>query len=125
MADEQALVLAYARAMQRGADGQDQLLELFHDDGEYVESFAGQPRSHRGRAAIAAWLATSWQHQPPDIAITIDRIDIDGHQVRAAWTCRSSAFTAPARGTDTYLVRDGRIQRLETVLTQLPQVEMP
>jgi SnoaL-like protein len=118
--DEHALVHGYVRAMQQGAAGHDMLLSLFHDDGEYIESFSGQPQAHHGRAAIGAWLAESRQHQPPDIAITVDRIDIDGDHIRAAWTCDSSAFTAPARGIDTYLVRAGRIQRLETVLTQPP-----
>jgi hypothetical protein len=122
MTDEHVLVLAYARAMQQGADGLDQLLDLFHDDGEYVESFSGQPQTHRGRTAIAAWLADSWQHQPPDIAITIERIDLDGADVCATWTCDSPAFAAPARGTDTYRIHAGRIQRLETVVTEPPSI---
>ena len=121
MSNEHAIVHAYVRAMQQGADGQDELLNLFHEDGEYVESFSGEPHTHRGRAAIAAWLAGSWEQQPPDIAITIDRIDIDGDHVSAHWTCDSSSFATPARGTDSYHVRAGRIQRLETVMTNLPR----
>ena len=95
MKDKHPLVIAYTRAMQRGADGQDELLSLFHDDGQYVEHFSGQPQVHRGRPAIAEWLADSMQYQPPDISITIDSIIIDGETIRAAWTCESSAFESP------------------------------
>ena len=120
MKDRHPLVTAYVRAMQCGADGQDELLSLFHDDGQYVEHFSGQPRVHQGRPAIAEWLAGSMQYQPPDISITVDSIDIDGDTIRAAWTCVSSAFESPARGIDTYDTRAGLIQRLETVITQQP-----
>jgi hypothetical protein len=122
MQEEHPLVTAYVRAMQRGTDGQDELLSLFHDDGQYVEHFSGQPQVHQGRSAIAEWLAGSLQYQPPDISITIDGIDIDGQTVRAAWTCESSAFESPARGIDTYDTRAGLIQRLETVITHQPRL---
>lgn len=106
--------------MQRGAGGEDALLALFHDDAEYIESFGGQPREHKGRHAIQEWFHSSWAHQPPESAITIDRVDVDGEVVRAEWTCDSSAFATPSRGVDTYVVRDGLIVRLETVLTKPP-----
>jgi len=106
--------------MQRGADGEDALLALFHDDAEYIESFGGQRCEHHGRQAIRAWFQSSWAHQPPDIAISIERVDVDGEAVRAEWICDSSVFATPTRGVDTYVVRDGLIIRLETVVTDHP-----
>lgn len=118
--NEHPLIAAYVRAMQRGTAGLDDLISLFRDDAEYVENFSGQPQVHQGRPAIAAWLATSLSYQPPDISITVEQIDLDGDTVRAVWACESSAFRSPARGTDTYDIRDGLIHRLETVITDQP-----
>jgi ketosteroid isomerase-like protein len=115
-----AVVAAYLAAMQRGVEGEQELIELFSDEAEYVEPFSGTPRAHRGKAAIQAWFSASLPEQPPDIAITIERLDISGDQVHVNWVCDSSAFAMPSRGVDTYTVRDGRIHRLETVITQPP-----
>jgi hypothetical protein len=36
--------------------------------------------------------------------------------------CESDAFATPARGRDRFTIRDGRIARLETELTELPKL---
>ncbi len=120
MTDQNDAVLRYLHAMQRGADGEDELVSLFAEDGEYIESFGGEPRSHRGRDAIRRWLRTSWEHQPPEIKLSADRVEAHGDVVTLDWTCESAAFTRPSRGTDTYTIRDGLIVRLETAITQPP-----
>jgi SnoaL-like domain len=114
------LVRRYVRAMQLGAEGEDELVELFRDDAEYVEWFAGHPTVHRGSDRIREWLHASWAHQPPNVRIAIERVDVVGNEVRAKWTCDSTAFVTPSRGIDTYVVSGGRIARLETMITEPP-----
>jgi hypothetical protein len=115
----------YLLAMQRGAEGEDDLLALFDENAEYVESFSGAERVHRGRAAIRAWLRASRADQPPSLSLTVERVDIDRDEVRATWICASSVFVEPTRGVDTYTVRNGLIARLVTVITQPPTIQEP
>jgi ketosteroid isomerase-like protein len=110
----------YLLTMQRGAEGEDDLLALFDDNAEYVESFSGVERVHRGRDAIRAWLRASRADQPPGMSLTVERVDIDGDEVQATWSCASSVFVEPSRGVDTYTVRNGLIARLVTVINQPP-----
>lgn len=110
------VVDAWFSAMRRGKRGEAELLALFHDAAEYTEPFAGSPRTHVGIEAIRACFREGWERPLPDLTLHVDRVDIDGPNVRAEWTCSSSAFPAPVRGVDRYTIRDGLIARLETSL---------
>ncbi|MCB9595987.1 MAG: nuclear transport factor 2 family protein [Sandaracinaceae bacterium] len=107
------VVQSYFAAMQTGRDAADALFALFVDDAVYVEPFTGASRTHEGRAAIEACIRESWDHAPPDLALEVNRIDVDGDVVRSEWTCTSPVFEAPVRGVDVCTVRGGRIARLE------------
>ena len=120
MNDPRPIVDAWYRAMQRGPLGEDELVALFAEDGVYVEPFSGAPRTHRGQAAIRACFQGSWAQTPPDLTITVDRVDLQGTEARVQWTCHSPVFPAPVRGEDEVVVRDGRIVRLETRFTGGP-----
>lgn len=104
--------------MRRGKAGRDELVALFAEDGEYTEPFSGTSRTHRGKAAIEACLSGGFDNPPPQLRLTVDRVDVDGPNVRAEWTCSSPAFDAPVRGLDEYTVQDGRIARLVTSLVR-------
>lgn len=106
------VVQAYFKAMQAGPDGGDALFALFADDAVYTEPFSGEIRTHSGRSAIEAYLRGSWVTAPPDLVLTVDRIDVEGAVVTSLWTCDSPIFERPMRGQDVCTVRDGRITRL-------------
>src|SRR5689334_13543578 len=109
----------YFRAMQRGPEGEDELVALFAEDAVYVEPFSGA--EHVGRDAIRAWLRGSWADQPPAIRITVERLEVVEHVVEADWVCESDAFARPARGRDRFTIRDRHITRLETELLEPPE----
>ena len=109
-----AVVERYFRAMQRGREGEQELVALFAEDAVYVEPFGGDQAPHVGRAEIQAWLHASWDASPPELTLRVDRVRVDGAQVEADWTCSSPALPAPIEGVDRYTIRDGRITRLET-----------
>lgn len=110
------IVNAWFRAMRRGKAGEDELVALFDAEAEYIEPFGGQARRHVGTRAIRECLREGFEQPPPELSLTIDRVDVDGPKVRAEWTCSSPVFEAPIRGVDEYTLRDGRITRLETSL---------
>ena len=112
----------YFRAMQRGPEGVDELVSLFTDDAVYVEPFTPGGGVHVGRAAIAEWLRASAELSPPSMRLTVDRVDAGDDVIEAAWTCESPAFLRPSRGRDRFTLRDGRIARLETTVTDLPEL---
>jgi uncharacterized protein (TIGR02246 family) len=109
------------KAMQAGPASEETIMSLFADDAVLVEPFTGQPRTHSGKAAIRAALATMWQGRAPDLVLTLDRIDVDGDSVRAEWTCTSAVLPAPLRGRDCLTVRSGKIVFLEIAITEMPQ----
>jgi len=106
--------------MQRGPDGEDELVGLFADDAVYLEPFGGG--EHVGRDAIRAWLRSSWPDRPPGIRLTVERLEIAGQVVEATWTCEADVFARPARGRDRFTIHGGRIARLETELLQRPEM---
>ena len=116
---ERNLVITYLRSMQRGASGIDSIVNLYADDGVYVEhltSVQGEVRTHRGRAAIREALTTGMKWNPPDLEVKLDRLEIEGHELVAHWTCTSTQLPNPMTGTDRYELRNGKIARLETRL---------
>jgi ketosteroid isomerase-like protein len=117
---ERKVVEELYQAMQAGPAGEAAIMALFADDAVLVEPFTGQPRTHSGKAAIRAALATMWQGRAPDLVLTLDRVDIDGDSVRAAWTCTSSVLPGPLRGRDCLTVRSGQITFLEITITEMP-----
>lgn len=118
---DRALIERYFAAMRAGPAGEEALLDLFTDDAVYVEPFTGERRTHVGIEAIRACLRASWQEAPPDMQLTVERMDLDGTQIRAEWICTSPALPGPMRGVDRYTLRDGRIARLEVSPPQLLQ----
>ena len=107
------VVQSYFKAMQAGRSAADDLFALFAEDAVYSEPFSGQVRTHEGKAAIESYLRASWETTPPDLTLEVDRIDVDGAQVRSEWTCRSPAFPQPVRGVDVCHIKEGKIARLQ------------
>ena len=108
-----------------GGTAEETIVDLFADDAVYIEPFSkgtvsGETTTHSGKAAIHDFFRGSWHARPPDMRLTLDTISIDGSFVRADWTCTAEVFGSPMRGFDRYLIRDGRIARLETTVTQPP-----
>lgn len=112
------VVNAYFAAMRGGRAHAAALFALFDEDAVYDEPFGGERRVHRGRSAIEAAIAASWEQAPQDLTLDVDRADVDGPVVVSEWTCRSPSFPAPIRGRDRCEVRDGRIVALEVTLLE-------
>jgi ketosteroid isomerase-like protein len=108
-----AVVERYFGAMKRGADAEDDLLDLFAADAVYSEPFSGEQREFEGRPAIVQCFRDGWQGTPTDLELTVERIDVEGQVVTSHWTCTSPAFPAPVKGRDVCTVRDGLIQHLD------------
>lgn len=91
---------------------------LFTTDAVYSEPFSrgGEPTVHEGREGIVGWLATSFEAGNKGVTITLDRLDIDGDDVAAEWTCAGPMLPGPMKVHDHYRLRDGRISRLDTRL---------
>lgn len=113
----------YFKAMQHGPDGLAELIPLFTDDAVYLEPFTPGGGRHAGRDAISEWLAQSQVHAPPELKLTIDRVDAHENEIEVRWTCESPAFSRPSRGIDRFTLREGKIARLETALTQSPRFQ--
>ncbi len=105
--------------MQHGPEGIDALVDLLSDDAVYVEPFSGGV--HKGLAEIRAFLEQS-QAELPDVRITVERINVEGDVVTTEWTCESSAFITPSRGRDEFMIRGGKIARLETTIVEPPKL---
>jgi ketosteroid isomerase-like protein len=108
---------AFFLAMQAGRGAVEELLALFADDGEYVEPFTGRPQVHRGRAAIRAAFEQGWERPLPEMRIVVDRVDVEGDEVVARWTCFSPGLPGgQGSGVNRFRLASGRIARLETRL---------
>jgi ketosteroid isomerase-like protein len=119
---DRAVVENLFMAMQAGPAGEAMMTSLFHDDAVFVEPFSGQPITHTGKKAIQASFAQQTAHPLPDMKLTLDRLDVEGSVVRAQWTCTSSAFPKPMSGHDLFTIHDGKIARLEIVVTPRPDM---
>lgn len=109
----------FFEAMQVGASREAELLALFTDDAVYVEPFTqmGAPTTHTGREAVRAAFRGAWRTPMPDQRIVLDRVDVDGDDVRVAWTCFAAALPGgKGQGLNRFTLREGRIARLETTL---------
>ena len=102
-------------AMQTGASAESEMMSLFADEATYVEPFSGRSTTHKGKAAIRAAFVRGWRSPMPNMTITVDRVELDGDQVTAHWTCRSPALPGgEGRGVNVYKLANGLIVRLET-----------
>jgi ketosteroid isomerase-like protein len=119
-ARDRATVEQYLAYMQAGPGGVEDLVNLFDDDAVYVEPFAGQPQVHTGKSEIRSFFAQALEQNMRNARLTLDRLDIDGDRLRSEWTCHLPAMNAPLRGFDMLKLRDGRIMRLETTVTDFP-----
>ncbi len=108
------------RAMQAGPAAKETLLGLFTEDAVLVEPFTGRSQTHRGKPAIRASVEEMGKNRAPDMALALDRVDLDGGRVRAEWTCTSAMLPGPMRGYDLLTIRAGKISRLEIYLTEMP-----
>jgi ketosteroid isomerase-like protein len=120
-AQQRKTVDALFRAMQSGPDGEAAMMSLFAEDAVLVEPFSGRPQTHIGKAAIRQNFRDQWKNPPPDLTLTVDRVDLDGRLIRAEWTCTSPVFPSPMRGYDLFTLNDaGQIVRLEIIVTDAP-----
>ena len=115
----------YLAKMQAGPGGLDDLVSLFQDDAVYVEPFSGQPQVHSGRNEIRAFFEQALEQHLKGVRLTLNRLDIDGGRLRSEWTCEIPMLSAPMRGFDLLTLRDGRIARLETTVTEFPPMRSP
>jgi hypothetical protein len=112
------------RAMQSGPGAEQTLMGLFADGAVLIEPFSGQPQTHVGKDAVRQSFREQWKNPLPDFNLTVDRVDLDRSQVRAEWTCTSSVFPTPMRGYDLFTLDDqGKIERLEIVVTEAPRTD--
>ena len=108
------------KAMQAGPTAESQMMALFADDAVFIEPFSGQPQTHVGLDAIRASFQAMWADPVPDLSLTLDRVDLDGEQVRVDWTCTSPVFPTPMRGHDLFVINGSKIVRLEIIVTEMP-----
>ncbi len=114
---DRQIVESYLRAMQMGSQGEDRLVDLFTDDGVYVESLIdGRPHAHEGKRAIRDALLRGLEWNPPDFRVSPDRLEVEAAELVAYWSRTWDRLPRPMSGVDRYTLRDGRIARLETRL---------
>ena len=115
---EQHVVENLFKARQAGPGGEELMMSLFADDAVFIEPFGGEPRTHEGIDAIRSAFLDMWREPPPpDMKLDLLRADRDGNRVRAEWTCTSPVFEAPMNGFDLFTIDNGKITRLEVVMT--------
>ncbi len=112
------------KAMQTGLAAENDMMALFADDAVFTEPFSGEPQTHEGKDAIRSCFREMWSAPEPDMDLTVGRVDMDGDTIRAEWTCTSPAFTRPMKGHDLFRIKDGHIQYLEVIVTDMPPMEM-
>lgn len=122
--EEKDVVERMFKAMQTGLEAEDDMMALFADDAVFTEPFSGEPQSHEGSTAIRKCFVDMWSEPGPDMELTVERVDLDGDRISAEWTCDSQAFAEPMRGVDKLRIRDGLIQSLEVIVTNMPPMDM-
>lgn len=116
--DPRIVAEQFFRAMHTWEDMK--FLDLFEEDGVYVEPFSGAVKTHRGRTAIGESFRTNWKQKPPNFRIEMGSIDFSGANVRAEWQCTWDGLGGWMRGVDEFEVKNGRIARLEVSVTEMP-----
>ena len=122
--EDRDIVERMFKAMQTGVPAQKEMMALFADNAVFTEPFSGEPRTHKGKAEIRACFIDMWNEPDPDMELTVGRVDMDGDMVRAEWTCTSPVFAAPMHGHDVFCIKDGLIQNLEVVVTDMPPMNL-
>lgn len=112
----------FFKAMQAGKEAEERLMALFATDAILTEPFSGEPQTHKGLEAVRNSFRCTWEHPVPDVKLEVNRVDLDGARVRAEWTCTAPAFPSPIRGHDLFDIRDGKIAKLEIVVTEMPDI---
>ncbi len=121
--EDRGVVEGLFKAMQAGPDGQEAMMALFADDAVFIEPFSGKVQTHNGIAAIRASFVDMWRDPAPDLKLVLDRVEMDGPEVRADWTCTSPVFPKPMLGRDLFTIASGKIARLEIIVTEMPPME--
>jgi ketosteroid isomerase-like protein len=106
--------------MQAGPGAVEDLVGLFEEDAVYIEPFTGQPKAHTGKTEIRAFFERALQQDMRNARLMLTRLDIDGDKLRSEWTCELPSLPSPMRGFDLLNLREGRIVRLETTITEFP-----
>jgi len=94
-------------------------MSLFADDAIFIEPFSGVPLTHEGHQAIREAFKGMEENSAPDLELALERVDVDGNQLRAEWTCASPVFPEPMKGFDLFTIKNGKITRLEIVVTNV------
>ena len=123
-ATDRSTVERYLASMQAGPNGLEDLIGLFADEAVYVEPWTGMPQVHTGKAEIRNFFQQALE-QMQGARLTLDRLDIDGSRLRSEWTCHLPSAPKPMRGFDLLSLREGRIVRLETTVTEFEPPSMP
>jgi len=80
---------------------------------------------HTGKAEIRAFFENALEQHLNGVRLTLDRLDIDGGRLRSEWTCERPAIPGTMRGFDLLTLRQGRITRLETTVTEMAPSQQP
>ena len=118
MSDSGRVVDRYFAAMRRGAEAEEEMMELFADDAVYVEPFTGSSKPWVGREAVREALRAGWEQPLPDLELDVLRVDIRSDGASADWVCRSPALAGPVTGHDEYTIEAGKITRLEVRIVE-------
>ena len=113
----------FFKAMQAGKEGENSLMALFAPDAILTEPFSGAIQTHHGIDAIRNSFRCTWESPVPDVCLEVNRVDLDGSRIRAEWTCSAPVFPSPIKGHDLFDIREGKIARLEIVVTEMPVMD--
>lgn len=120
--ESREVVERHFRYMQAGQTAENDIVALFAPDGVYIEEVGDSRREVVGRESLRAWFRENCENRPPEFKLQLNRLDVDGDDLVAEWTCGSAIFESPARGRDRFTVREGQIVRLETGVVEMPRM---
>ena len=119
--DSKTVVEQYFKLMHGAGPDKMEFLRTFSDDAVLVEPFSGKPQTHKGIKAIESSFRTTWQYQPmPNFRIQMGQVEVAGEKVRAEWSCTWDGLGGSMKGVDHFEVREGKIVRMEVVVTEMP-----
>jgi len=118
---DEKVVQRVCDAMQAGAEGEEDMMNLFAEDGVLVEPFNGVPQTHTGKPAIRArYKEMVSMPRPPGFLLRVNSISREGSSVFADWTCSADVFASPMAGRDEYVLDGGKIKKLQINITRPP-----